>query len=173
MGYSLTVGGPEHVFRDLLPLFQALSPQDSKGFAHVGQQGAGHFAKMVHNGIEYGLMQAYSEGFDLLHSNPLFDFDLEQVAGVWNSSSVIRSWLLELTQVTLKENPSMVNVLPYVQDSGEGRWAVEEAVRSGIPVPVMYSALQSRFQSQNTDSFSFKLLACMRQQFGGHPASSR
>jgi 6-phosphogluconate dehydrogenase len=168
IGYSLTIGGTESIVHKLSPIFQTLTPEGSDGFAHVGPQGAGHFAKMVHNGIEYGLMQAYAEGFDILHSSNTFEFDLEKIAASWNAGGVIRSWLLQLIETSLQQNPSMKHILPYVEDSGEGRWAVEEAINSGVPIPVISLALQARFRSRETGSFAFKLVASMREQFGGH-----
>ena len=167
-GYSLMVGGEEAVFRRLEPVFQALAPSSDKGYGHVGPSGAGHFVKMVHNGIEYGLMQAYAEGFELMRAKEEFGLDLAQIARVWRHGSVVRSWLLELTEAALVEDPALDGLQAYVEDSGEGRWTVEESVQLGIPMPVIALSLQARFRSRQEQPFGGKLLAAMRNQFGGH-----
>lgn len=167
VGFSLMVGGDREVVEGLEPAFLTLAPEN--GYAHVGPVGAGHFVKMVHNGIEYGIMQAYAEGFALMAAKQEFDLDLAQVAKVWNHGSVIRSWLLELAEAALEGDPTLSTIAPYVADSGEGRWTVHESVDLGIPAPVITLALQMRFVSQQDNPFAARLLAALRQQFGGHP----
>jgi len=165
VGYCLMVGGEEAIFRRLEPVFQTLAPPG--GYAHVGPNGAGHFVKMVHNGIEYGLLQAYAEGFELLQAGP-YKVDLAQVAALWNHGSVVRSWLLELAQRALAEDPDLGSVAGYVEDSGEGRWTILEAVERDVPATSLAHALFARFRSRQTDSFAARLIAALRQQFGGH-----
>ncbi len=167
-GYSLMVGGEEGVVDQMRPVFETLAPGPEKGWGHVGPPGSGHFVKMVHNGIEYGMMEAFSEGFAILESKQEFDLDLHQVAEIWRFGSVIRSWLLDLTARALEENPTLQGIAPYVEDSGEGRWTVFESIDQDIPAPVITLALQQRLRSRVEDSFSDKLLAAMRNQFGGH-----
>ena len=167
-GYCLMVGGDTEAVSVAEPIFRSLAPTHDSGFAHVGQLGAGHFTKMIHNAIEYGLMQAYAEGFELMSAKDLFDLDLAQIAEVWQHGSVIRSWLLDLTAAALHEESDLGSIEPWVEDSGEGRWAIEESVDLAIPVPVMAMALQARFRSRDESQFGFKLLAAMRNQFGGH-----
>ena len=167
-GYSLMVGGEESAVERLRPIFEALAPTKDRGWGRVGASGAGHFTKMVHNGIEYGLMQAYAEGFAILQHKTEFALDLHQVAEVWRSGSVVRSWLLDLTANALEENPSLDGIAPYVQDSGEGRWTVAEAIDLDVSAPVITLALLERLRSRDDDSFADKLLAAMRNQFGGH-----
>jgi 6-phosphogluconate dehydrogenase len=167
-GYSLMVGGEPEAYRQAEPIFQALAPTTDKGLGHVGPAGAGHFVKMVHNGIEYGLMQAYAEGFELLKAKEEFDLDVAQVAELWRYGSVVRSWLLDLAAAALKEDPNLDDLQPYVEDSGEGRWTVHESIELAIPAPVITLALQARFRSRQEQSFSAKLLAALRNQFGGH-----
>ncbi|MBI3040295.1 MAG: decarboxylating 6-phosphogluconate dehydrogenase [Chloroflexi bacterium] len=167
-GYCLMVGGDIGSFRHLEPIFQTLAPSPEHGYGHVGPSGAGHFVKMVHNGIEYGLMQAYAEGFELMQAKSEFNLDLHQIAEIWRYGSVIRSWLLELTVAALKDDPALEGILSYVEDSGEGRWTVEESIELGIPLPVITQALQMRFRSRQEQPFGAKLLAALRQQFGGH-----
>ncbi len=164
-GYCLMVGGEEAVFRRLEPVFQTLAPPG--GYAHVGPAGAGHFVKMIHNGIEYGLLQAYAEGFELLQAGP-YRVDLAQVAALWNHGSVVRSWLLELAQKALAADPDLASVAGYVEDSGEGRWTILEAVDRDVPATSLAHALFARFRSRQADSFAAKLIAALRQQFGGH-----
>jgi len=168
-GYCLMVGGKPDVFRNLEPVFQTLAPTPTQGYGYVGPSGAGHFIKMVHNGVEYGLMQAYAEGFELLQAKTEFDLDLPQISQIWRYGSVVRSWLLDLAAVALQEDPGLENLAAYVEDSGEGRWAVQESVDLAVPVPVMVQSLQARFRSRQEQSFSGKLLAALRNQFGGHP----
>ena len=169
MGYCLMIGGAVEVFRRLEPIFQTLAPEE--GYAYMGSSGAGHFAKMVHNGIEYGLLQAYAEGFELLHASP-YELDLAQVARLWNRGSVVRSWLLELTEKALAADPGLASVKGYVEDSGEGRWTVLEAVERGVPLPVITDSLFVRFRSRQDDSFGAKVIAALRREFGGHAVKS-
>lgn len=164
-GYCLMYGGEKSACEALEPIFAALAPE--KGHLYCGESGAGHFTKMVHNGIEYGIMQAYAEGFELLDTTP-FDIDLPAVAKVWQHGSVIRSWLLELTERALAEDPELSSLEAYVPDSGEGRWTVEAAVDLAVPAPVITQALFARFQSRRPEAFGFKLLSALRNQFGGH-----
>ncbi len=167
-GYSLMIGGQREVFLRLEPLFQTLAPSPNRGYGYVGPSGAGHFAKMVHNGIEYGLMEAYAEGFEILAAKREFGLDLRQVAGIWRHGSVIRSWLLDLTEAALAQDPGLEGLQAYVEDSGEGRWTVNEAVELGIPAPAITAALQQRFRSRQKEPFGARLLAALRNQFGGH-----
>ncbi len=167
-GYSLMIGGDEEAVERLRPIFETLAPAKDKGWGRVGASGAGHFTKMVHNGIEYGLMQAYAEGFAVLQHKSEFDLDLHRVAEVWRYGSVVRSWLLDLSARALEENPSLEGIAPYVEDSGEGRWTVAEAIDLDVSAPVITLALLERLRSRDDDSFADKLLAAMRNQFGGH-----
>ena len=164
-GYCLMVGGPEDAFADAEPLFAALAPEG--GYAHLGPSGAGHYVKMVHNGIEYGLMQAYAEGFELLDAYD-DELDLAKIAGLWQQGSVVRSWLLELTERALERDPALSSIQPYVEDSGEGRWTVIEGVERGVPVDVISGALWARFASRGERAFALRLLAALRNEFGGH-----
>ena len=165
-------GGDKQACDYVEPIFKSLAPDKEHGFQYCGQSGSGHFVKMVHNGIEYGMMEAYAEGFELLENAP-FDLDLHAISKVWQYGSVIRSWLLELLEGALKEDPEMEDLEAFVQDSGEGRWTVHAAVELGIPVPVITQSLFSRFQSRDPDSFGFKLLAALRNQFGGHAVKKK
>ena len=167
-GYCLMVGGPREQFERLLPVFRTLAPAEDRGCVHAGPSGAGHFVKMVHNGIEYGLMQAYAEGFELMRAKSEFDLDLPGIAEAWRHGSVVRSWLLDLTADALRENPALEGIEAYVEDSGEGRWTVEESVALGVPAPVIATALQARFRSRQDAPFGPRLLAAMRNRFGGH-----
>ncbi|MCZ6614619.1 MAG: decarboxylating 6-phosphogluconate dehydrogenase [Chloroflexi bacterium] len=167
-GYSLMVGGDAEVFKRLEPIFQTLAPAPDRGYGRVGPAGAGHFVKMVHNGIEYGLMQAYAEGFELMEAKTEFNLDLGQIAEVWRHGSVVRSWLLDLTAEALQEDPTLEDLEPYVEDSGEGRWTVQESIELAVPVPVITLALQARFRSRQDRPFGARLLAAMRNRFGGH-----
>ena len=167
-GYSIMVGGDPEVFRRLAPVFQTLAPGSDRGYGRVGPAGSGHFVKMVHNGIEYGLMQAYAEGFELMRAKEEFGLDLAQIAGIWRYGSVVRSWLLDLTAAALDEDPALETIQSYVEDSGEGRWTVQESVDLNIPTPVISLALQARFRSRQEQPFGARLLAAMRNQFGGH-----
>jgi 6-phosphogluconate dehydrogenase len=168
-GYSLMVGGEQAVVDRMRPVFEALAPAKDAGWGHVGPVGSGHFTKMVHNGIEYGLMQAYAEGFSILQHKREFALDLHQVAEIWRQGSVVRSWLLDLTADALKKNPGMDGIAPWVADSGEGRWTLQEAIDLDVPAPVIALSLISRLRSRDTDSYADKLLAAMRNEFGGHP----
>lgn len=168
-GYSLMIGGEEEVVARLRPLFETLAPGPDRGWGHVGPHGAGHFVKMVHNGIEYGMMQALAEGFEILHAKKEFDLDLRQVAEIWRFGSVIRSWLLDLIARALEEEPDLKSIKGWVADSGEGRWTVFEAIDLDVPVPAIALALFMRFVSRQEESFAAKMLAAMRHQFGGHP----
>jgi 6-phosphogluconate dehydrogenase len=167
-GYSMMVGGEEDIVKELTPVFETLAPGPDKGWGHVGPNGSGHFVKMIHNGIEYGMMQAYAEGFDIMKAKEEFDLDLHQIAEIWRFGSVVRSWLLDLTANALAESPTLAEVRPWVADSGEGRWTVLESIAMSIPAPVITAALMARFTSRINDSFTYKLLAAMRNQFGGH-----
>jgi 6-phosphogluconate dehydrogenase len=167
-GYSMMVGGEETAVERLRPIFEALAPADDKGWGRVGPSGAGHFVKMVHNGIEYGLMQAYAEGFGLMQRKEEFGLDLGQIAQIWRHGSVVRSWLLDLTADALAKNPGLDGIAAYVPDSGEGRWTAIEAIETGVSLPVITMALQNRFRSREEAPFADKLLAAMRNQFGGH-----
>jgi 6-phosphogluconate dehydrogenase len=167
-GYSLMIGGDEKVVEHLRPIFATLAPAPDRGWGRVGEVGSGHYTKMIHNGIEYGLMQAYAEGFSILQHKSEFKLDLHQIAEIWRYGSVVRSWLLDLTADALEKNPTLHGIAPYVADSGEGRWTVAEAVELGVPAMVITASLLGRFRSQDSDSFSDKLLAAMRNQFGGH-----
>ena len=167
-GYSMMIGGEASVVARLRPIFETLAPAPDRGWGHVGPSGAGHFTKMIHNGIEYGLMQAYAEGFSILQHKAEFGLDLHQVAEIWRDGSVVRSWLLDLTAIALKNNPTLDGVAPYVADSGEGRWTVAEAIDLNLPAPAITLALLARLASRDSDSFAAKMLAAMRNQFGGH-----
>jgi 6-phosphogluconate dehydrogenase len=167
-GYSMMVGGDEAVVERLKPVFETLAPAPNQGWGRVGPVGSGHFAKMIHNGIEYGLMQAYAEGFSILQHKREFGLDLHQIAEIWRYGSVVRSWLLDLTADVLDKNPTMNGIAPYVADSGEGRWTVDEAIDLDVPAPVITLSLLERLRSRDTESFSDKLLSAMRNQFGGH-----
>jgi 6-phosphogluconate dehydrogenase len=167
-GYSLMVGGEKGTVDRLRPIFETLAPAPDKGWGHVGRSGAGHFVKMVHNGIEYGMMQAYAEGFDLMKHKAEFDVDLHQVSSIWRYGSVVRSWLLDLAERALAENPKLEGIAAYVSDSGEGRWTAIEAIELGCATPVITTALQRRFRSRDDAPFADKLLAALRNQFGGH-----
>ena len=167
-GYSMMVGGSDEAVDVLRPALETLAPGPDKGWGHMGPVGSGHFVKMVHNGIEYGVMQAYAEGFDILQAKTKFDLDLHQVAETWRFGSVIRSWLLDLTARALESDPALPDIAPWVNDSGEGRWTVKEAIDLDVPAPVITDALISRLDSRVEDSYTHKLLAAMRNQFGGH-----
>jgi 6-phosphogluconate dehydrogenase len=167
-GYSLMIGGDEAVVERLRPIFETLAPAKDQGWGRVGPVGSGHYTKMVHNGIEYGLMQAYAEGFSILQHKDEFKLDLHQVAEIWRYGSVVRSWLLDLTAIALDKNPTLAGIAPYVADSGEGRWTVADAIELGVSAPVITLSLLERLRSRDNDSFTDKLLAAMRNQFGGH-----
>ncbi len=171
-GYSLMIGGDAATVERLRPIFACLAPATDRGWGRVGEVGAGHFTKMVHNGIEYGLMQAYAEGFSIMQHKSEFDLDLHQVAEIWRYGSVVRSWLLDLTSDALGKNPTLHGIAPYVSDSGEGRWTVADAIELGVSAPVITLSLLQRLRSRDPDSFTDKLLAAMRNQFGGHAIKS-
>jgi 6-phosphogluconate dehydrogenase len=167
-GYALMVGGSDRALQHLEPVLKALAPAADRGWLHTGPVGSGHYVKMVHNGIEYGMMQAYAEGFALMAAREDFDLDLAEVAEAWRHGSVVRSWLLDLTAGVLAEGQDLADIEPYVADSGEGRWTAIEAVEQGVPTPVMSTALMMRFASQGRQDYASKILAKMRQAFGGH-----
>jgi 6-phosphogluconate dehydrogenase len=165
VGYCLMVGGDPEAVEPLEPIFRTLAPPD--GYAHVGGPGAGHYVKMVHNGIEYGLMQAYAEGFEIMHASD-YDLDLASISGIWRNGSVVRSWLLDLLYDALSKNPDFTGIKDWVADSGEGRWTVQEAIDHDVPAPVITLSLQARFRSRQDASYGAKVLAALRNEFGGH-----
>jgi 6-phosphogluconate dehydrogenase len=169
-GYCLMIGGEKATIEQLEPIFRTLAPEN--GFAHVGASGAGHFAKMVHNGIEYGMLQAYGEGFEMLKASP-FEFDLGKISHLWNQGSVVRSWLLQLAEKAFAKDPQLSSIRGYVGDSGEGRWTVLEAVEREIPAAILTLSLFARFASRQDDSFSAKVIAALRNEFGGHPVKTK
>ena len=171
-GYSLMVGGDINVFRSVEPILKTLAPDETKGYGHVGPSGSGHFVKMIHNGIEYGIMQAYAEGFELLNAKSDFNIDLFKVADIWRFGSVIRSWLLDLIASSLKDDADLNKFSSYVDDSGDGRWTLEESINLDVPIPVIALALQARFRSRQENPFGLKLISAMRNQFGGHISKS-
>jgi 6-phosphogluconate dehydrogenase len=166
VGFCLMVGGDDEPVKRLEPIFETLAPDD--GYAHVGPSGAGHFVKMVHNGIEYGLMQSYAEGFEIMEHSE-YDLDPHQISGIWRNGSVVRSWLLELLHAAFEQHGSeLEDIAPYVEDSGEGRWTISEAINENVPAPVIAASLFARFQSRDEIKFSARVAAALRQQFGGH-----
>ena len=169
-GYCLMVGGAPEAVRRCEPLFTALAPLD--GYAHVGPSGAGHYVKMVHNGIEYGMLQAYAEGYEILHQSSDFQLDLRQIAAVWNHGSVVRSWLNELAERAFAGDAELASIKGYVEDSGEGRWTVQEAIDLNVPAPIITLSLLARFRSRQDESFSAKVIAALRHEFGGHAVKS-
>jgi len=171
-GYCLMAGGDAEVIKEVSPALKTLAPAPDHGWGRVGPSGSGHYVKMIHNGIEYGMMQAYAEGFEILRAKQEFGLDLPQVAEMWRYGSVVRSWLLDLTATALKADPTLDDLQPWVADSGEGRWTVEEAIALDVPAPVISLALWMRFRSRQENSFGSRLLAAMRQQFGGHAVRS-
>jgi len=172
-GYSMMVGGDKDIVDRLQPIFETLAPAPDKGWGHVGPSGAGHFVKMVHNGIEYGLMQAYAEGFDIMKTKAEFGLDMHQIAEIWRYGSVVRSWLLDLTAEALTEDQDLSGIEAWVADSGEGRWTVADAIDLDVPAPVITLSLLMRFVSRQRDSYAAKLLAAMRNKFGGHEMKSK
>ena len=166
LGYCLMVGASPEAFRLCEPVFRTLAPPD--GYAHVGPPGAGHFVKMIHNGIEYGMLQAYAEGFEILHASKEFRLDLHQIAALWNHGSVVRSWLNELAERAFAADPQLAALKGYVEDSGEGRWTVQTAMDLDVPAPVITLALLARLRSRQADSFGAKVIAALRNEFGGH-----
>ena len=167
-GYCLMVGASKEVAEIMTPVLQVLAPASDRGWAHVGPVGAGHFTKMIHNGIEYGMMQAFAEGFALIRGKEEFNIDLAQVSELWRHGSVVRSWLLDLTADALQSDQKLEGIAPYVADSGEGRWTVVESIDQGVAAPVLSLALQMRFESQDSEGYSYRLLSMMRNAFGGH-----
>jgi 6-phosphogluconate dehydrogenase len=171
VGYCLMVGGETAAVEQLRPIFETLAPKD--GFLHVGPAGSGHYVKMVHNGIEYGLLQAYAEGFDILHESQAFPgLDLHGIAHLWNQGSVVRSWLLELAERAFESDPDLSRLRGWVDDSGEGRWTIDEAMSLSVPAPVLVLSLMARYQSRRPDGFGNKVIAALRNEFGGHPVKS-
>ena len=167
-GYAMMVGGDERAVERLRPVLETLAPAPDRGWGHVGPSGAGHFVKMIHNGIEYGMMQAYAEGFEVMKQKEELDLDVHQIAEIWRHGSVVRSWLLDLTARALEEDQDLTDIKGWVADSGEGRWTVAEAIDLDVPAPVITMSLLMRFVSRQDDSYAAKLLAAMRNQFGGH-----
>jgi 6-phosphogluconate dehydrogenase len=170
IGYCLMVGGGKEAFRRIQPALETLAPKD--GYAHVGPVGAGHFTKMVHNGIEYAMLQAYAEGFEILDASQ-FDLDMHQLAALWNHGSVVRSWLLELAESAFAKDPGLSKVRGYVEDSGEGRWTVFEAINENVPAPAIAASLFARFASRQDDSFAMRMIAALRNEFGGHAVKEK
>jgi 6-phosphogluconate dehydrogenase len=167
-GYSLMIGGQAQVVERVRPIFETLAPAADKGWGRVGPHGAGHYVKMIHNGIEYGMMQAFAEGFSILKAKEEFGLDLPQISEIWQYGSVVRSWLLDLAALALKADPTLDDVKPWVADSGEGRWTVFESIDLDVPAPIITLALQMRFASRDEENFSARMLAALRNQFGGH-----
>jgi 6-phosphogluconate dehydrogenase len=170
-GYCLMIGAAPTAFQHCEPIFRTLAPPD--GYAHVGPPGAGHYVKMVHNGIEYGLLQAYAEGYEILHASQDFTLHLSQIARLWNHGSVVRSWLNELAERAFSRDEQLSGIRGYVEDSGEGRWTVEEAMRLDVPAPVITLSLLARFRSRQQESFGAKVIAALRKEFGGHPVRTK
>ena len=170
-GYCLMIGGERDVYQKVEPLFRALAPEN--GYAYMGPQGAGHFVKMVHNGIEYAMLQAYGEGFEIMHSKKEFNLDLRKISQLWNHGSVVRSWLLELAENAFQKEPHLESIKGYVEDSGEGRWTVYEAIEQNVPAPGITLSLLERFRSRQEESFSAKVIAALRNEFGGHAVKKK
>jgi 6-phosphogluconate dehydrogenase len=166
VGYCLMIGASPEAFKVCEPIFKTLAPPD--GYAHVGPPGAGHYVKMIHNGIEYGMLQAYAEGYEILHASKDFKLDLHQISAVWNRGSVVRSWLNELAERAFADDADLTALKGYVEDSGEGRWTVQEAIDLDVPAPVITLSLLTRFRSRQSDSFGAKVIAALRNEFGGH-----
>jgi 6-phosphogluconate dehydrogenase len=167
-GYSLMIGGKPEVVEKLRPIFETLAPGKEQGWGRVGPHGAGHYVKMVHNGIEYGMMQAFAEGFSIMKAKKDFGLNLAQISEIWRHGSVVRSWLLDLAALALQADPTLKDIQPWVADSGEGRWTVFESIDLDVPAPVITLALQTRFASRDTENFTARMLAALRNQFGGH-----
>jgi 6-phosphogluconate dehydrogenase len=170
IGYCLMIGASPDAFKHCEPIFKTLAP--AEGYAHVGPPGAGHYVKMIHNGIEYGMLQAYAEGYEILHASKDFKLDLRQISGVWNRGSVVRSWLNELAERAFTKDTELTALRGYVEDSGEGRWTVQEAIDLDVPAPVITLSLLTRFRSRQGDSFGAKVIAALRNEFGGHAVKS-
>jgi 6-phosphogluconate dehydrogenase len=170
-GYCLMIGASERAFSTCEPIFRTLAPES--GYAHVGPSGAGHYVKMIHNGIEYGMLQAYAEGYEILHASKSFELDLHQIAAVWNRGSVVRSWLNELAERAFAKEADLESLRGFVGDSGEGRWTVQEAIDIDVPAPVITLSLLTRLRSRQPDSFSAKVIAALRNEFGGHAVQSK
>jgi 6-phosphogluconate dehydrogenase len=162
------IGGKAQVVEKLRPIFETLAPSKDRGWGYVGPHGAGHFVKMVHNGIEYGMMESLAEGFSIMRSKEEFGLDLAKISEIWRYGSVVRSWLLDLTARALEADPTLADIEPWVEDSGEGRWTAAEAIDQAVPAPVITLALQVRFASRDAENYGARLLAAMRNQFGGH-----
>jgi 6-phosphogluconate dehydrogenase len=171
IGYCMMIGGEREVFKTVEPLFKTLAPEN--GYSHVGPNGAGHYVKMVHNGIEYAMLQAYAEGFEILNAKKDFNLDLHSISNLWNQGSVIRSWLLELAENAFEKDAKLDGIKGYVEDSGEGRWTVAEAIEQDVPAPVITISLLERFRSRQDESFSAKVIAALRNEFGGHAVKSK
>jgi len=167
-GYSLMIGGNRQIVDSLRPIFETLAPAPDKGWGYVGPHGAGHYVKMIHNGIEYGMMQAFAEGFSILKAKQEFELDLEQISKIWQHGSVVRSWLLDLAARALESDPKLEDIKPWVADSGEGRWTVFESIDLDVPAPIITLSLQTRFASRDEENFTARMLAALRNQFGGH-----
>jgi 6-phosphogluconate dehydrogenase len=167
-GYSMMIGGKPEVVESLRPIFETLAPAPDQGWGYVGPSGAGHYVKMVHNGIEYGMMQAFAEGFSIMKAKKEFDLDLHNISKIWQHGSVVRSWLLDLAERALESDPSLSDIKPWVEDSGEGRWTVFESIDMAVPAPVINLALQMRFVSRDGENYAARMLAALRNQFGGH-----
>jgi 6-phosphogluconate dehydrogenase len=170
MGYCLMIGGSDRAFATCEPIFRTLAPES--GYARLGQSGAGHYVKMIHNGIEYGMLQAYAEGYEILHSSKDFELDLHRIAGLWNHGSVVRSWLNELAERAFEKDGDLESIRGYVSDSGMGRWTVQEAIDLDVPAPVLTLSLIARLRSRQADSFSARVIAALRNEFGGHAVKS-
>lgn len=170
-GYCMMIGGKKEIFERVEPVLQTLAPKD--GYAHVGPSGAGHFVKMIHNGIEYAMLQSYAEGFEILNAKKEFNLDLKQISGLWNHGSVIESWLLELAGHAFDKDPNLDSIKGYVEDSGEGRWTAAEAIELDVPAPLITLSLLERFRSRQDDSFSAKVIAALRNEFGGHAVTKK
>ena len=171
VGYCLMIGASAEAFKHCEPIFRTLAPTD--GYAHVGPPGAGHYVKMIHNGIEYGMLQAYAEGYEILHASKDFTLHLSQIAKLWNHGSVVRSWLNELAERAFSRDDQLAAIRGYVEDSGEGRWTVEEAMRLNVPAPVITLSLLARFRSRQQESFGAKVIAALRREFGGHAVQTK
>jgi 6-phosphogluconate dehydrogenase len=167
-GYGLMIGGDKAAVDRMKPIFESLAPAPDQGWGHMGPSGAGHYVKMVHNGIEYGMMQAFAEGFEIMRAKKNLNLDLAQIAEAWRYGTVIRSWLLDLAADALKDDPELKDIAPYVSDSGEGRWTIADAIDLDVPTPVITMSLFARFYSRSNGDYTAKVLAAMRNQFGGH-----